>query len=108
MIEKENEHAARTPLPGGGAHPAPLHWLFFPAAVLYHELLLRAFDAQSVFFDGALALILLFAVGTGLFWSLIVNLLRRPRAAFIVSVTVTALWSVLVCVEYCCRSYFKS
>ena len=108
MTEKENEHAARTPLPGGGAHPAPLHRLFFPAAVLYHELLLRAFDAQSVFFDGALALILLFAVGTGLFWSLIVNLLRRPRAAFIVSVTVTALWSVLVCVEYCCRSYFKS
>ena len=108
MIEKENEHAARTPLPGGRAHSAPLHWLFFPAAVLYHELLLRAFDAQSVFFDGALALILLFAVGTGLFWSLIVNLLRRPRAAFIVSVTVTALWSVLVCVEYCCRSYFKS
>ena len=108
MIEKENEHAARTPLPGGRAHSVPLHWLFFLAAVLYHELLLRAFDAQSVFFDGALALILLFAVGTGLFWSLIVNLLRRPRAAFIVSVTVTALWSVLVCVEYCCRSYFKS
>lgn len=108
MIEKENEHAARTPLPGGRAHSVPLHWLFLPAALLYHELLLRAFDAQSVFFDGALALILLFAVGTGLFWSLIVNLLRRPRAAFIVSVTVTALWSVLVCVEYCCRSYFKS
>ena len=108
MIEKENEHAARTPLPGGRTHSVPLHWLFFPATVLYHELLLRAFDAQSVFFDGALALILLFAVGTGLFWSLIVNLLRRPRAAFIVSVTVTALWSVLVCVEYCCRSYFKS
>ena len=108
MTEKENEHTAPSRLFGGGAHPAPLHWLFFPAAVLYHELLLRAFDAQSVFFDGALALILLFAVGTGLFWSLIVNLLRRPRAAFIVSVTVTALWSVLVCVEYCCRSYFKS
>lgn len=108
MTEKENEHTAPSRLFGGGAHPAPLHWLSFPAAVLYHELLLRAFDAQSVFFDGALALILLFAVGTGLFWSLIVNLLRRPRAAFIVSVTVTALWSVLVCVEYCCRSYFKS
>ena len=108
MTEKENEHTAPSRLFGGGSHPAPLHRLFFPAAVLYHELLLRAFDAQSVFFDGALALILLFAVGTGLFWSLIVNLLRRPRAAFIVSVTVTALWSVLVCVEYCCRSYFKS
>lgn len=108
MTEKENEHTAPSRLFGGGAHPAPLHWLFSPAAVLYHELLLRAFDAQSVFFDGALALILLFAVGTGLFWSLIVNLLRRPKAAFIVSVTVTALWSVLVCVEYCCRSYFKS
>ena len=86
MTEKENEHTAPSRLFGGGSHPAPLHRLFFPAAVLYHELLLRAFDAQSVFFDGALALILLFAVGTGLFWSLIVNLLRRPRAAFIVSV----------------------
>ena len=108
MTEKENEHTAPSRLFGGGAHPAPLHWLFFPAAVLYHELLPRAFDAQAVLCDGALALILLFAVGTGLFWSLIVNLLRRPRAAFIVSVTVTALRSALVCVEYCCRSYFKS
>ena len=52
MIEKEHEHAARTPLPGGRAHSVPLHWLFFPAAVLYHELLLRAFDAQSVFLTG--------------------------------------------------------
>ena len=38
MIEKENEHAARTPLPGGRAHSVPLHWLFFPAAVLVYYL----------------------------------------------------------------------
>lgn len=27
----------------------PLRWLFFPLALLYHELLLRAFDSGTVF-----------------------------------------------------------
>ena len=86
----------------------PLNWVFFPAALLYHELLLRAFDRQSTFFTGTLVLVVLFALGAGLFWSLLINLFRHRQAATIVSIAATALWTVLVCVEYCCRSYFKS
>jgi len=82
--------------------------VFFPAALLYHELLLRAFDRQSTFFTGTLVLVVLFALGAGLFWSLLINLFRHRQAATIVSIAATALWTVLVCVEYCCRSYFKS
>ena len=51
---------------------------------------------------------MLFALGAGLFWSLLINLFRHRQAATIVSIAATALWTVLVCVEYCCRSYFKS
>ena len=39
---------------------------FFPAAILYHELLLRAFDRDSTFFDLALLPTLLFSVAAGL------------------------------------------
>ena len=47
-------------------------------------------------------------LGAGLFWSLLINLFRHRQAATIASIAATALWTVLVCVEYCCRSYFKS
>ena len=42
-----------------------LRWLFFPLALLYHELLLRAFDSSTVFFDAALAPTALTALGLG-------------------------------------------
>ena len=46
-----------------GLRRIPLSWVFFPLALLYHELLLRAFDPASVFFDGALLPIALAAIG---------------------------------------------
>lgn len=42
-----------------------LRWLFFPLALLYHELLLRAFDSGTVFFDAALAPTALSRAGSG-------------------------------------------
>lgn len=35
-----------------GLRRIPLSWVFFPLALLYHELLLRAFDPASVFSTG--------------------------------------------------------
>lgn len=86
----------------------PLNWIFFPLALLYHELLLRAFDTQSTFFSGTLVLVALFSAATGLLLSLLLNLLRRRRLARALAIAVTALWTILLCVEYCCRSYFKT
>lgn len=86
----------------------PLNWIFFPLALLYHELLLRAFDTQNAFFRGTLVMVMLFSIATGLLLSLLVNLLHNRRLAQVLTLVVTALWTLLLCVEYCCRSYFKS
>lgn len=86
----------------------PLNWIFFPLALLYHELLLRAFDTQNAFFRGTLVMVVLFSIATGLLLSLLVNLLHNRRLAQALMLVVTALWTLLLCVEYCCRSYFKS
>lgn len=86
----------------------PLNWIFFPLALLYHELLLRAFDANIAFFDGALLPIALAALGGGLLLSLLTNLLPCRRFTRWASLAVILLWTVYVCVEYCCKSYFKS
>ena len=109
MNERDRKkHTAPSHLDTCSLPRGPLNWVFFPAALLYHELLLRAFDRQSTFFTGTLVLVVLFALGAGLFWSLLINLFRHRQAATIASIAATALWTVLVCVEYCCRSYFKS
>ena len=109
MNERDRKkHTATSRLDTSSLPRGPLNWVFFPAALLYHELLLRAFDRQSTFFTGTLVLVVLFALGAGLFWSLLINLFRHRQAATIASIAATALWTVLVCVEYCCRSYFKS
>ena len=86
----------------------PLNWIFFPLALLHHELLLRAFDTQNAFFRGTLVMVVLFSIATGLLLSLLVNLLHNRRLAQVLMLVVTALWTLLLCVEYCCRSYFKS
>ena len=109
MSEKETKpQAAHSRLDTAALPRGPLNWVFFPAALLYHELLLRAFDRQSDFFTGTLVLVVLFAIGSGLFWSLLVNLVRHRTAATVISIAIMAVWTVLVCVEYCCRSYFKT
>lgn len=91
-----------------GLRRIPLSWVFFPLALLYHELLLRAFDPASVFFDGALLPIALAAIGGGLLLSLLCGLLPWRKTVRWVSLCLTLLWSVFVCVQHCCKSYFKT
>ena len=86
----------------------PLNWIYFPLALLYHELLLRAFDTTMSFFDTALLPIALSALGSGLLLSLLANLLPWRKATRWAGLAVILLWSVYVCIEYCCKSYFKS
>lgn len=88
---------------GGPALPA----LFFPAAVLYHELLLRAFDRSTPFFDLALLRILLFSAAAGLLLSLIFDLLPWKTAGRIAGGVLLGLGAVLFCVERGCRATFN-
>lgn len=81
--------------------------LFFPAAILYHELLLRAFDRSTPFFDLALLRILLFSLAAGLLLFLILDLLPWKPAARIAGGVMLGLGAVLFCVERGCRATFN-
>ena len=81
--------------------------LFFPAAILYHELLLRAFDRSTPFFDLALLRILLFSLAAGLLLFLILDLLPWKTAARIAGGVMLGLGAVLFCVERGCRATFN-
>ena len=76
-------------------------------ALLYHELLLHAFDRTILFWDTPLVYILLFSAAGGFLLSALVDILPR-RAAHIVTYALCVFWTVLTCIEYCCKSYFKS
>ena len=80
--------------------------LFFPLAILYHELLLRAFDGGSDFFTTALIRIFLFSMAAGLAIFLVLDLLPWRRPARIAATVLLALGTVVLCVERGCRSMF--
>lgn len=81
--------------------------LFFPAAVLYHELLLRAFDRSAPFFDLALLRIALFSIAAGLVIGLILDLLPWKTPARVAGGVLLGLGTVLFCVERGCRATFN-
>ena len=90
---------------------APKHSLwplfFLPVALIYHELLLHIFDRSVPFWDLSLVYILLFSAAAGLLLSALVDMLPR-KAAHVVTYVLCAAWTVLMCIEYCCKSYFKT
>ena len=67
--------------------------LFFPAALLYHELLLRGFDRDCTFFDLALLRILLFSIAAGLAAALVLDLLPWRKAMRITGGVLIGLWT---------------
>ncbi len=80
---------------------------FFPAALLYHELLLHFADSSTPFAFLPLVTILLFSAGTGLLLSVLLDLLP-PTPARILSYVATWFWTVFTCIEHCCKGYFKT
>lgn len=84
----------------------PWSTLFFPATILYYELLLRAFDKDTIFFDLALLRSLLFSAAAGLLIFLILDLLPWRAAARIAGGVIIAMGAVLFCVERGCRATF--
>lgn len=91
--------------------PPPKKWLslgFFTAALVYHELLLRLFDNTISFFSVSLLYTVLFAAVLGTAVTLLLHLVRPDKLRTVLSYAVCFAWTVLVCVEYCCKSYFKT
>ena len=83
-----------------------LSMLFFPAAILYQELLLRLFDRDVGFFGMALLRLVFFSLSAGLCLFLILDLLPWRRAARIAGGTALGAGTVLLCVERGCRATF--
>ena len=89
----------------------PKKWLslcFFTVALLYHEVLLRLFDNTIPFFSISLLYTVLFAIVLGAGVTLLLHALRPDKLRAVLSYVVCFAWTVLLCVEYCCKSYFKS
>ena len=78
--------------------------LFFPVALLYHELLLRVFDGETPFFSMALPRTLFFSLAAGLLLFLILDLLPWRKAARIIGGVVLGIGTVLFCIERGCRN----
>lgn len=79
-----------------------------PAGVLYLELLLRIFNTETPFFSTALVRILFFSVAAGLLLYLILDLLPWRKWSRGLAIAVMAIGTVVTCVEYCCKSFFKT
>lgn len=77
---------------------------FFPAAILYHELLLRLFDGDSLFFTPALLRIPLFSIAAGLFLWLILDLLPWRGPARVTGGVLLLAGTVILCIERGCRA----
>lgn len=82
--------------------------VFFPAAVLYHELLARLFDQDNPFFTMALPRLLFFSAAAGLLIFLILDLLPWKGVSRFIGGLLLFLGTVYVCIEYCCKSFFKT
>ena len=82
--------------------------VIFPAGVLYLELLLRIFNTETPFFSAALVRILLFSMAAGLLLYLILDLLPWRKWSRGLGIAVMSVGTVVTCVEYCCKSFFKT
>ena len=104
-MEQENLTSREMPQAAPKRSLWPL--FFLPMALIYHELLLHIFDRSIPFWDLSLVYILLFSAAAGLLLSALVDMLPR-KAAHVVTYVLCAAWTVLMCIEYCCKSYFKT
>ena len=80
--------------------------LFFPLAVVYQELLLRAFDKGSVFFSLELIPTVLFSLAAGLFIFFVLDLLPWKTVSKWIGGILLFLGTVILCIERGCRSMF--
>lgn len=83
-----------------------LSMLFFPACILYHELLLRAFDRDAPFFSLGLVRIVFFSGAAGLLLFLLTDVIPWRTAARVLGGAALALGTVIVCIQRGCRSMF--
>ncbi len=81
--------------------------LFFPLAILYHELILRIFDSEfTSFFSAGLIITVLFSLAGGLLISLLLDVIPNKKVSRIIGIVLIAAQTVIFCIERGCRSLF--
>lgn len=81
--------------------------LFFPAVILYHELLLRLFDSEyTAFFSPDLLRIALFSLAAGAAIQLVLDLIPGKSVSRVLGFLLLLAGTVLVCIERGCRAMF--
>ena len=81
--------------------------VFYPSAIIYFELLLKALDTYNPITYTSLAITVLFSVAAGLFMAFIFTLIRPVILSRILSaVTLIFLW-IVFCVEHDCIQFYK-
>ena len=82
--------------------------LFFPLVLIYEELILQLFAADMPTMGYHVLYILAFSLSGGLLLWLLVDLCPNHKARSMLSYLLTFLMAVITCVEFCCRSFFKT
>ncbi len=89
----------------GGELALSVAW--FPCALLYHELLLRAFDGDVRFFSPALAKIFLFSAAAGLLLYLVCDLIPLKGVSKLLAGALSLVYIVILCVERGIKGMFS-
>ena len=82
--------------------------LFFPLVLFYEELILQLFAADMPTMGYHVLYLLAFSLSGGLLLWLLVDLCPSHKARSILSYIATFLMAFITCVEFCCRSFFKT
>ena len=81
---------------------------FFPLSILYGECLLRLFDKSCTLFGRSLWIVMLFSLGAGLLLSAVFALIQNKKVRNIFAIVLLSAATILLCVQFCCKNYFKT
>ena len=87
---------------------SPASIFLFSGIVLYSELLLRLFDSHNAFWRAGLFRSIFFSLAAGIAIYLLLSLIRNRKARQVLMGVFIGFGTVLTCVEYCCKSFFKT
>lgn len=80
--------------------------VFFPAAILYGELMIRFFDPDINFFADGFYRVLFFSIAAGLLLYTLLRLLPA-KASRGIAIGLLSVGAVVLCVQYCCKGFFR-
>ena len=81
--------------------------VFYPAAIIYFELLLKALDNYNVITYSSLAITVLFSIAAGLFLAFVFTLIRPVILSRILSAITLIFLYLVFCVEHDCLHFYK-